>query len=35
MDIITLGWSGLRVVFCFSQSMVCWGRSGFENLNLK
>jgi cytochrome b6-f complex subunit 8 len=28
MDIISLGWAGLMVVFTFSLSLVVWGRSG-------
>jgi cytochrome b6-f complex subunit 8 len=28
MDIITLGWVSLMVVFTFSISLVVWGRSG-------
>nr|YP_001293566.1 cytochrome b6/f complex subunit VIII [Rhodomonas salina]A6MVY7.1 RecName: Full=Cytochrome b6-f complex subunit 8; AltName: Full=Cytochrome b6-f complex subunit PetN; AltName: Full=Cytochrome b6-f complex subunit VIII [Rhodomonas salina]ABO70755.1 cytochrome b6-f complex subunit VIII [Rhodomonas salina]BDA98279.1 cytochrome b6/f complex subunit VIII [Rhodomonas sp. NIES-1006] len=29
MDIISLGWSSLLVVFTFSLSLVVWGRNGF------
>ncbi|MBK4732074.1 cytochrome b6-f complex subunit PetN [Oxynema sp. CENA135] len=29
MDILTLGWSSLLVVFTFSISLVVWGRNGF------
>ncbi|NJL47401.1 MAG: cytochrome b6-f complex subunit PetN [Leptolyngbyaceae cyanobacterium SM2_5_2] len=29
MDILTLGWVSLLVVFTFSMSMVVWGRNGF------
>lgn len=29
MDILTLGWVSLLVVFTFSLSMVVWGRNGF------
>lgn len=29
MDILSLGWVGLLVVFTFSISMVVWGRNGF------
>ncbi|MEM6437290.1 MAG: cytochrome b6-f complex subunit PetN [Cyanobacteria bacterium P01_A01_bin.70] len=29
MDILTLGWVSLLVVFSFSLSMVVWGRNGF------
>lgn len=29
MDVISLGWSGLMVVFTFSLAMVVWGRNGF------
>ena len=28
MDILTLGWVSLLVVFTFSLSMVVWGRNG-------
>jgi cytochrome b6-f complex subunit 8 len=28
MDIISLGWVSLMVVFTFSISLVVWGRSG-------
>jgi len=28
MDIISLGWAGLMVIFTFSLSLVVWGRSG-------
>ncbi|MBF2079147.1 MAG: cytochrome b6-f complex subunit PetN [Synechococcales cyanobacterium T60_A2020_003] len=28
MDILTLGWVGLLVVFSFSISMVVWARNG-------
>ncbi|MBD2091471.1 cytochrome b6-f complex subunit PetN [Microcoleus sp. FACHB-1515] len=29
MDILTLGWVSLLVVFTFSVSLVVWGRNGF------
>ncbi|MEB3342735.1 cytochrome b6-f complex subunit PetN [Okeania sp.] len=29
MDILSLGWVALLVVFGFSISMVVWGRNGF------
>jgi cytochrome b6-f complex subunit 8 len=29
MDILTLGWVSLLVIFTFSLSMVVWGRNGF------
>ncbi|MBD1868699.1 cytochrome b6-f complex subunit PetN [Oculatella sp. FACHB-28] len=29
MDILTLGWVSLLVVFTFSITMVVWGRNGF------
>jgi cytochrome b6-f complex subunit 8 len=29
MDILTLGWVSLLVVFTFSISMVVWARNGF------
>ncbi|MDX2099750.1 MAG: cytochrome b6-f complex subunit PetN [Leptolyngbyaceae cyanobacterium bins.59] len=29
MDILTLGWASLLVVFTFSISLVIWGRNGF------
>jgi cytochrome b6-f complex subunit 8 len=29
MDIISLGWSSLMVVFTFSLALVVWGRNGF------
>jgi cytochrome b6-f complex subunit 8 len=29
MDILSLGWAGLMVVFTFSLSLVVWGRNGF------
>jgi cytochrome b6-f complex subunit 8 len=29
MDILTLGWVSLLVVFTFSISLVVWGRNGF------
>nr|ASO75947.1 cytochrome b6/f complex subunit VIII [Storeatula sp. CCMP1868] len=29
MDIISLGWSSLLVMFTFSLSLVVWGRNGF------
>jgi cytochrome b6-f complex subunit 8 len=29
MDILSLGWVGLLVVFTFSIAMVVWGRNGF------
>lgn len=29
MDILSLGWVSLLVVFTFSISMVVWGRNGF------
>nr|YP_009033738.1 subunit VIII of cytochrome b6/f complex [Roya anglica]YP_009256900.1 subunit VIII of cytochrome b6/f complex [Roya obtusa]AHZ11121.1 subunit VIII of cytochrome b6/f complex [Roya anglica]ANI25942.1 subunit VIII of cytochrome b6/f complex [Roya obtusa] len=28
MDIISLGWASLMVVFTFTLSLVVWGRSG-------
>nr|YP_009258708.1 subunit VIII of cytochrome b6/f complex [Coleochaete scutata]ANI25674.1 subunit VIII of cytochrome b6/f complex [Coleochaete scutata] len=28
MDIVTISWSALLVVFTFSISLVVWGRSG-------
>lgn len=28
MDILTLGWASLLVVFTFSVSLVVWGRNG-------
>jgi cytochrome b6-f complex subunit 8 len=28
MDIVSLGWASLMVVFTFSLSLVVWGRSG-------
>ncbi|MBU6229631.1 MAG: cytochrome b6-f complex subunit PetN [Cyanobacteria bacterium REEB459] len=28
MDILTMGWVSLLVVFTFSLSMVVWGRNG-------
>nr|UZC32081.1 cytochrome b6/f complex subunit VIII [Medicago praecox]UZC32157.1 cytochrome b6/f complex subunit VIII [Medicago praecox] len=28
MDIVSLAWAGLMVVFTFSLSLVIWGRSG-------
>ncbi|MBD1938658.1 MULTISPECIES: cytochrome b6-f complex subunit PetN [unclassified Microcoleus] len=28
MDILTLGWTSLLVVFTFSIAMVVWGRNG-------
>ena len=28
MDIVSLAWAGLMVVFTFSLSLVVWGRSG-------
>ena len=30
MDIISLGWSSLMVVFTFSLALVVWGRNGFQ-----
>ncbi|MCL2924319.1 MAG: cytochrome b6-f complex subunit PetN [Trichodesmium sp. MAG_R04] len=29
MDILSLGWVSLLVIFGFSISMVIWGRNGF------
>ncbi|WP_071809853.1 cytochrome b6-f complex subunit PetN [Lyngbya aestuarii] len=29
MDILSLGWVAVLVVFTFSISMVVWGRNGF------
>ncbi|NJK36975.1 MAG: cytochrome b6-f complex subunit PetN [Oscillatoriales cyanobacterium RM2_1_1] len=29
MDILSLGWVGVLVVFTFSISMVVWARNGF------
>ncbi|QZZ23615.1 cytochrome b6-f complex subunit PetN [Leptothermofonsia sichuanensis E412] len=29
MDILSLGWVALLVVFTFSISLVVWGRNGF------
>ena len=29
MDILSLGWSSLMVMFSFSLSLVVWGRNGF------
>ncbi|MEB3357798.1 MAG: cytochrome b6-f complex subunit PetN [Synechococcales bacterium] len=29
MDVLTLGWVSLLVLFTFSISMVVWGRNGF------
>jgi cytochrome b6-f complex subunit 8 len=29
MDILSLGWVSLLVVFTFSIAMVVWGRNGF------
>jgi len=29
MDVLTLGWSMVLVVFSFSLAMVVWGRNGF------
>jgi cytochrome b6-f complex subunit 8 len=29
MDIISLGWSALMVMFSFSLALVVWGRNGF------
>nr|QQP22413.1 cytochrome b6-f complex subunit VIII [Cryptophyta sp. CCMP2293] len=29
MDIISLGWSSLLVMFSFSLALVVWGRNGF------
>nr|BDA97756.1 cytochrome b6/f complex subunit VIII [Rhodomonas sp. NIES-698]BDA98722.1 cytochrome b6/f complex subunit VIII [Rhodomonas sp. NIES-1730] len=29
MDIISLGWSSLLVIFTFSLSLIVWGRNGF------
>nr|YP_009890646.1 cytochrome b6/f complex subunit VIII [Aurinia corymbosa]QKK37018.1 cytochrome b6/f complex subunit VIII [Aurinia corymbosa] len=28
MDIVSLAWAGLMVIFSFSLSLVVWGRSG-------
>jgi cytochrome b6-f complex subunit 8 len=29
MDILSMGWAGLLVVFTFSIALVIWGRNGF------
>jgi cytochrome b6-f complex subunit 8 len=29
MDILSLGYAGLMVIFTFSLSLVVWGRNGF------
>ncbi|MBC7970471.1 MAG: cytochrome b6-f complex subunit PetN [Verrucomicrobia bacterium] len=29
MDIVTVGWVSLLVIFTFSISLVIWGRNGF------
>ena len=29
MDILSLGWSSLMVMFSFSLALVVWGRNGF------
>ena len=29
MDIISLGWATIMVIFTFSLSIVVWGRNGF------
>jgi cytochrome b6-f complex subunit 8 len=29
MDIISLGWATIMVIFTFSLSLVVWGRNGF------
>nr|YP_009164574.1 cytochrome b6/f complex subunit VIII [Lathraea squamaria]AJD76814.1 cytochrome b6/f complex subunit VIII [Lathraea squamaria] len=29
MDIVSLAWAALMLVFTFSLSLVVWGRSGF------
>nr|YP_010443867.1 cytochrome b6/f complex subunit VIII [Vacuolaria virescens]UTE94754.1 cytochrome b6/f complex subunit VIII [Vacuolaria virescens] len=29
MDILSLGWATLMVIFTFSISLVVWGRNGF------
>lgn len=36
MDIISLGWSSLMVMFTFSLALVVWGRNGFrlENIDI-
>nr|YP_009033856.1 subunit VIII of cytochrome b6/f complex [Mesotaenium endlicherianum]AHZ11239.1 subunit VIII of cytochrome b6/f complex [Mesotaenium endlicherianum] len=28
MDIVSIGWASLMVIFTFSLSLVVWGRSG-------
>ena len=30
MDILSLGWSSLMVMFSFSLALVVWGRNGFQ-----
>nr|QEV84564.1 cytochrome b6f complex subunit VIII [Hexalectris arizonica]QEV85056.1 cytochrome b6f complex subunit VIII [Hexalectris arizonica]QEV85224.1 cytochrome b6f complex subunit VIII [Hexalectris arizonica]QEV85269.1 cytochrome b6f complex subunit VIII [Hexalectris arizonica] len=34
MDIVSLAWAALMVVFTFSLSLVVWGRSGFRARNI-
>ena len=34
MDIISLGWSSLMVMFTFSLALVVWGRNGFRVENI-
>nr|YP_010443691.1 cytochrome b6/f complex subunit VIII [Merotricha bacillata]UTE94578.1 cytochrome b6/f complex subunit VIII [Merotricha bacillata] len=29
MDVLSLGWAAVMVVFTFSLSLVVWGRNGF------
>ena len=35
MDILSLGWSSLMVMFSFSLALVVWGRNGFQYVNQK